>query len=57
MTHDTFDGLVTSYLTDADAIEVQALQQMRLAPRVAGDAGCGRSSASTWTRPPSANNW
>src|SRR5882757_76756 len=33
------DGLLTSYLTDVHAIEVQALEQMRLAPRIAGDRG------------------
>jgi ferritin-like metal-binding protein YciE len=29
--------MLTSYLTDAHSIEVQALEQMRLAPRIAGD--------------------
>jgi ferritin-like metal-binding protein YciE len=31
--------MLTSYLTDAHSIEVQALEQMRLAPRLAGDRG------------------
>src|SRR3954470_5478821 len=34
--HDIDDQL-TSHLTDVHAIELQALEQMRLAPRVAGD--------------------
>src|SRR4051794_4643386 len=35
--HD-FDDLLTSYLTDCHSIEVQALEQMRMAPKIAGDA-------------------
>ena len=31
------DAQITKYLTDAHSIEVQALEQMRLAPRIAGD--------------------
>src|SRR4051812_38712690 len=31
------DAQITKYLTDAHAIEVQALEQMRLAPRIAHD--------------------
>src|SRR5215216_4516463 len=38
MTADTIDEQITKYLTDAHSIEEQALAQMRLAPRVAGDA-------------------
>src|SRR5919112_4881589 len=37
MTADTIDEQITKYLTDAHSIEEQALAQMRLAPRVAGD--------------------
>ena len=33
----SIDDQLTKYLTDAHAIEVQALEQMRLAPRIAGD--------------------
>src|SRR4051794_40002440 len=32
---------LTKYLTDAHSIEVQALEQMRIAPRIAGDADLG----------------
>jgi ferritin-like metal-binding protein YciE len=35
----TFDEQLIKYLTDVHAIEVQALEQMRLAPRMAGEAG------------------
>jgi ferritin-like metal-binding protein YciE len=34
----TLDGQLTKYLTDAHAIEQQALAQMRVAPELAGDA-------------------
>ena len=34
----SFDEQLTKYLTDAHSIEVQALEQMRLAPGIAGDA-------------------
>src|SRR5215207_6629761 len=37
MAERTFDEQVTKYLTDAHSIEEQALAQLRLAPRVAGD--------------------
>jgi len=41
--HDrTFDEQLGTYLTDVHAIEVQALEQMRLAPRIAGDASPAR---------------
>jgi len=33
---------LTKYLTDAHSIEVQALEQMRLAPKIAGDAELAR---------------
>src|SRR3954468_16656225 len=33
----SLDDQLTKYLTDVHAIEVQALEQMRLAPRIAGD--------------------
>jgi ferritin-like metal-binding protein YciE len=33
----TLDEQLTKYLTDAHSIELQALEQMRLAPRIAGD--------------------
>jgi ferritin-like metal-binding protein YciE len=39
MTPLDFDTQLTKYLTDAHAIELQALEQMRLAPRVAHDPG------------------
>src|SRR3712207_8312585 len=39
MADHSFDEQLTKYLTDAHSIEVQALEQMRLAPRIAGDAG------------------
>jgi ferritin-like metal-binding protein YciE len=35
----TLDEQLTKYLTDAHSIEVQALEQMRLAPKIAGDTG------------------
>src|SRR3954468_3398935 len=37
MTQASIDDQLVSYLTDAHSIEVQALEQMRLAPRIAGD--------------------
>lgn len=37
MAHTGIDDQLTKYLTDAHSIEVQALEQMRLAPRIAGD--------------------
>src|SRR6476619_8587765 len=33
----TFDEQITKYLTDCHSIEVQALEQMRFAPKIAGD--------------------
>jgi len=36
------DEQLTKYLTDAHSIEVQALEQMRLAPRIAGDPDFAR---------------
>src|SRR5215208_7152620 len=42
MTADTIDEQITKYLTDAHSIEEQALAQMRLAPRVAGDVDLKR---------------
>jgi ferritin-like metal-binding protein YciE len=38
MTANSLDEQITKYLTDVHSIEEQALAQMRLAPRVAGDA-------------------
>src|SRR4051794_26177162 len=38
----TLDEQLTKYLTDAHSIEVQALEQMRLAPRMAGTADLRR---------------
>jgi ferritin-like metal-binding protein YciE len=37
MSDHTLPEQVTKYLTDAHSIEVQALEQMRLAPKIAGD--------------------
>lgn len=37
MPDSTLDEQLVTYLTDAHAIEVQALEQMRLAPKIAGD--------------------
>src|SRR5215207_3953786 len=37
MTADTIAEQITKYLTDVHSIEVQALAQLKLAPRVAGD--------------------
>src|SRR5919108_1446844 len=37
MAENTLDEQLTKYLTDAHSIEEQALAQLRLAPRVAGD--------------------
>jgi ferritin-like metal-binding protein YciE len=37
MTADTIDEQITKYLTDVHSIEEQALAQLKLAPRVAGD--------------------
>jgi ferritin-like metal-binding protein YciE len=37
MSDRNLDDQLTKYLTDVHAIEVQALEQMRLAPRIAGD--------------------
>jgi ferritin-like metal-binding protein YciE len=42
MTDRTFDEQTIKYLTDVHSIEVQAIEQMRLAPRVARDAELGR---------------
>lgn len=41
----TLDEQLTKYLTDLHSIEVQALAQMRLAPRVAGDPDLRRAFA------------
>jgi ferritin-like metal-binding protein YciE len=41
----TIDEQLTKYLTDAHSIEEQALAQMRLAPRVAGDSELKRAFA------------
>src|SRR4051794_39633965 len=38
----TLDEQLTKYLTDAHSIEVQALEQMKLAPRIAGDPDLSR---------------
>ncbi|HEV3000981.1 MAG TPA: DUF892 family protein [Solirubrobacteraceae bacterium] len=38
----SFDEQIVKYLTDAHAIEVQALEQMRFAPRIAGDPDFAR---------------
>jgi ferritin-like metal-binding protein YciE len=38
----TFDEQTTKYLTDVHSIEVQAIEQMRLAPRIARDAQLAR---------------
>ncbi len=38
MSDRSIDEQIVKYLTDAHAIEVQALEQMRFAPRIAGDA-------------------
>jgi ferritin-like metal-binding protein YciE len=38
----TLDEQLTKYLTDAHSIEVQALEQMRFAPRIAGDPDLSR---------------
>src|SRR4051812_25578721 len=37
MSERSFDEQITKYLTDAHSIEEQAIAQMRLAPRIAGD--------------------
>lgn len=37
MAEKSFDEQLVSYLTDAHSIEVQALEQMRLAPKIVGD--------------------
>src|SRR4051794_16934005 len=42
MADSTFDEQLTKYLTDAHSIEVQALEQMRLAPKIAGDPDLAR---------------
>jgi ferritin-like metal-binding protein YciE len=42
MTDRTLGEQLTKYLTDVHSIEVQALEQMRLAPRLAGDPDIGR---------------
>jgi ferritin-like metal-binding protein YciE len=38
----SFDEQIVKYLTDAHSIEVQALEQMRFAPRIAGDPELAR---------------
>jgi ferritin-like metal-binding protein YciE len=45
----TLDEQLTKYLTDTHSIEVQALEQMRLAPRMAGSAGLRRIYADHFT--------
>ena len=42
MSERTFDEQLTKYLTDAHSIEEQAIAQLRLAPRVAGDPELSR---------------
>ncbi|MDQ4071335.1 MAG: DUF892 family protein, partial [Actinomycetota bacterium] len=39
---DTLDEQLTKYLTDAHSIEEQALQQLRTAPKIAGDPELSR---------------
>src|SRR3982750_470826 len=38
----SFEEQITKYLTDVHSIEVQALEQMRLAPKIAGDPDLAR---------------
>ena len=45
----TFDEQLVKYLTDAHSIEVQALEQMRFAPRIAGDPDLARIFAEHFT--------
>src|SRR5947209_14661758 len=45
MTVHTLEEQLTKYLTDAHAIEQQALPQLKLAPRLAGDPEIARSFA------------
>jgi ferritin-like metal-binding protein YciE len=45
----TIDEQLTKYLTDAHAIEEQALVQMRLAPRIAGDPVLASIFREHWT--------
>jgi ferritin-like metal-binding protein YciE len=45
MTERTFAEQVTKYLTDAHSIEEQAIAQLKLAPRIAGDAELRRICA------------
>ncbi|MFP5363435.1 MAG: DUF892 family protein [Thermoleophilia bacterium] len=42
MTDDSFDDQLTKYLTDAHSIEVQALEQVKRAPQIAGDPSLAR---------------
>jgi ferritin-like metal-binding protein YciE len=42
MAEQTYDEQLTKYLTDAHSIEVQAIEQMKVAPRLAGDPDLGR---------------
>src|SRR4051812_18080635 len=49
MASHTLDEQLTKYLTDAHSIEVQALEQMRLAPRMAGTAELRRIYAEHFT--------
>lgn len=42
MADHSFDEQITKYLTDAHSIEVQALEQMRRAPEIAGDPALAR---------------
>jgi ferritin-like metal-binding protein YciE len=44
----TIDEQLTKYLTDAHSIEEQALVQMRLAPRIAGDEGLAAIFREHW---------
>jgi ferritin-like metal-binding protein YciE len=44
----TIDEQLTKYLTDAHSIEEQALVQMRLAPRIAGDEGLASIFREHW---------
>src|SRR3954454_22832780 len=42
MANRSFEEQITKYLTDVHSIEVQALEQMRMAPKIAGDPDLAR---------------
>src|SRR3954468_4771933 len=42
MSSRSFEEQITKYLTDVHSIEVQALEQMRIAPKIAGDPDLAR---------------